>query len=164
MLDYAAVCFEHMGRRDEGPTMDAARARAVIDRTLYPSEAVLAFGTAIDTNSLTLKLPGSSDKCWIAVTEFRYVEVHEASGHVHIYEDHIRRLTMENQALRAKLERSSGVTVLTPRTEDADFDRPQAQLIVSERESELPKARAAGPDRAGTGGRACLRFEWQGVL
>ncbi|MEU3689193.1 hypothetical protein [Streptomyces narbonensis] len=68
------------GADQRGPSMDAAQARQIIDRTLYAGEEVLAFGAATDTNSATLKTVDSDPRVWIAVTEYRYVEVGVASG------------------------------------------------------------------------------------
>jgi hypothetical protein len=42
-------------------------------------------------------------------------EKENLTRHLHIYEDHIRRLTLENEALRAALEAHGRVTVIKPR-------------------------------------------------
>ncbi|QUC61956.1 hypothetical protein IOD14_37190 [Streptomyces sp. A2-16] len=60
--------------------MDAATARAMVDRTLYQGETVRAFGAARDMNALTPTLVDSSPNFWVAVTESRFIQVGEASG------------------------------------------------------------------------------------
>ncbi|MEU5149357.1 hypothetical protein AB0G42_19510 [Streptomyces yangpuensis] len=56
----------------------------------------------------------NADKDREAITRLRR-EKSELTRHLHIYEDHIRRLTLENQRLRAALEARSNVTVIGPR-------------------------------------------------
>lgn len=45
-------------------------------------------------------------------------EKENLTRHLHIYEDHIRRLTLESEALGAALQAHSGVTLISPRTGD----------------------------------------------
>ncbi|MEU0030797.1 hypothetical protein [Streptomyces sp. NPDC006335] len=44
-------------------------------------------------------------------------EKENLTRHLHIYEDHIRRLALENEALRVALQAHSGVTLISPRLE-----------------------------------------------
>ncbi|MFD9288360.1 hypothetical protein ACFWBV_08610 [Streptomyces sp. NPDC060030] len=55
-------------------------------------------------------------------------EKDELTRHLHIYEDHIRRLTLENAAMRSALHAQSGVVTLAdrraPRPAETDQDAP----------------------------------------
>lgn len=51
-------------------------------------------------------------------------EKENLTRHLYIYEDHIRRLTLENEALRVALQAHSGVTLISPRTGDTVPGRP----------------------------------------
>ncbi|MGW2572433.1 hypothetical protein [Streptomyces sp. NPDC001537] len=51
-------------------------------------------------------------------------EKENLTRHLHIHEDHIRRLTLENEALRVALQAHSCVTLISPRTGDTVLGRP----------------------------------------
>jgi len=67
--------------------------------------------------------PRNTDKDQQTIARLR-AEKENLTRHLHIYEDHIRRLTLENEALRVALQAHSGVTLISPRTGDTAPGRP----------------------------------------
>lgn len=65
--------------------MDVQQARTVVDGTLYEGESVLAFGRAVDVNDKTIKFVGYNPNGWIAFTQYRFIDVAEASGNATSY-------------------------------------------------------------------------------
>ncbi|MDX2643479.1 hypothetical protein PV341_07800 [Streptomyces sp. PA03-1a] len=60
--------------------MDATKARAVVDRTVYQGEGVLAFGPVTDVKPSAIEFADSSPNFWMAPTQHRLILVSEASG------------------------------------------------------------------------------------
>lgn len=65
----------------------------------------------------------NTDKDQQTIARLR-AEKENLTRHLYIYEDHIRRLTLENEALRVAQQAHSGVTLISPRTGDTVPGRP----------------------------------------
>jgi hypothetical protein len=54
-----------------------------------------------------------------------------SARHLHIYEDHIRRLTTENASLSAALEAHTDVAIIRPTTQQTEAGRRNSTPVVT---------------------------------
>ncbi|MGW3202141.1 hypothetical protein ACWDBD_48115 [Streptomyces sp. NPDC001118] len=107
---------------EDGPwaTVSALAPRLQVNRqTLYRDfpDQVTRLQTKQSRHAAALPRPRGTTTERAVITRLRQ-EKENLTRHLHIYEDHIRRLTVENAALRAALEAHDGVTVIRPPAKD----------------------------------------------